>query len=249
MSKALHHAGRATLLAVAMLQALAHPRTWLRATFEEAYRQASGSLPLVIFLSILGGAILSQQTGVQFEGGLPNWVIGAIVGAGLVTELVPLFVAFALVGIVGARITAELATMQVTEQIDALEVIGRDPIPFLVVPRVLGGLFAGLVLVSVGLGVGMVGGWVFAIIATPASTAEFWYGVKVWGGDFHYFFALFKGLAFGGTVSFLACYVGLEARGGSMGVGRATTQAVVAVICAVIVVDALMVPLLRVVSK
>lgn len=215
---------------------------------EEMHRQAFYSLPLVLFLTALGGAVTSQQTGYQFDGVLPYWVIGSVVGASVITELAPLLTGIAMVGIVGARIAAELGTMQVTEQIDALEVIGRDPVTYLVTPRVVAGLVVGPVLVALALAASLVAGWGIAVLVTPVTTPDFWMGVRYYVRDFPFFFALIKGAAFGVAVAFIASYVGLEARGGSTGVGRTTTWAVVAMLSALLVVDVLLAPLLKMVG-
>lgn len=244
---ALGHVGRAAVLGAAVLRALVRPGAWWRAAVEEIHRQAFHALPLVLFLTALGGAVTSQQTGYQFEATLPYWVIGSVVGASVITELAPLLTGIALVGIVGARIAAELGAMQVTEQVDALEVIGRDPVGYLVTPRVVAGLVVGPVLVALALASSLVAGWAVAVLVTPVRSADFWFGVRYYVRDFPFFFALIKGGAFGLAVTFVASYVGLEARGGSSGVGRATTRAVVAMLSAILVLDALLAPLLKVI--
>lgn len=245
LRQGLEHLGRAALLAVAVAGALRTPRKWLAASLEEMHRQALIALPLAVFLAALGGVVTSQQTGYQFQASLPYWVIGNVVAATVITEMAPLLTAFALVGIVGARIAAELGAMQVTEQIDALEVIGRDPVTYLVVPRVLAGLVVGPILVAFALPASLFAGWAAALLTTPVTSADFWFGVRYYIRDFPFFFALIKGVAFGVGITFVGSYVGLEARGGSMGVGRATTWAVVAMISAIVVLDTLLVPLLK----
>ncbi len=248
LQRALVHIGRAALLALGILRALRTPGQWLDAALVETRRQAFGSLPLVLFLTGVGGAVTAQQTGYQFEGTLPAWVIGSVVAASVITELAPLLTAIALVGIVGARIAAELAAMQVTEQVDALEVIGRDPIPFLVVPRVVAGFVAAPILVALALAGSMYAGWAFAVMVTPATSADFWFGVRYFMRDFPFFFALIKGAVFGATITFIACYLGLQATGGSSGVGRATTAAVVAMLSAILLLDMIMAPLLAIIT-
>lgn len=244
---ALRHVGQSVLLAWAVGRALRHPRRWLGSAVAELHRQAFDALPLVLFLTALGGAVTSQQTGYQFEGFLPLWVIGSVVAASVITELAPLLTGIALVGVVGARIAAEIGAMHVSEQVDALEVIGRDPVTYLVVPRVVAGLAVAPVLVALGLAAALFAGWAVAVITTPVSSPEFWFGVRYYMRDFPMFFAVLKGTAFGLALTFIACYVGLEARGGSSGVGRATTSAVVAMISAILVLDTLFAPLLKVV--
>jgi phospholipid/cholesterol/gamma-HCH transport system permease protein len=241
------HIGRATLLLLAVARALLHPRRWVRATLHELHRQTFDTLPMALTLSVLGGALISQQTGYQFQGTLPSWIVGSIVAASLVTEVTPLFVGFSFIGIIGTRITAEIAAMQVTEQIDALEVMGRDPVQYLVVPRVVAGLLVGPLVTALCLVASMASGWFFALLTTRATSIDFWFGVRHYMRDFPLFYALIKGAAFSFAVTFISSYAGLEARGGSTGVGRTTRVAVIAMIAAVIVLTTALVPLLKLV--
>lgn len=246
--KVLSHLGRSAILVSAVVRSLARPRLWWRLAVDELHRQAFTALPLVLLLTGLGGAVTSQQVGYQFDGVLPYWVIGSVVAASVITELAPLLTGIALVGIVGARIAAELGAMQVTEQVDALEVIGRDPVTYLVTPRVVAGVVTGPVLVALALAGSLITGWAVAAMVTPVTTSDFWFGVRYYVRDFPFFFALIKGAAFGFGVTFTGSYVGLEARGGSSGVGRVTTAAVVAMLSAILVLDVLLAPLLKVVG-
>lgn len=244
---ALEHLGRAVLLGGAIVRALVRPGQWWASALEEMRRQGVGSLVLVIMLNALGGAVTSQQTGYQFEGNLPMWVIGSVVSASVITELAPMLTGLALVGMVGARITAELGAMKVTQQVDALEMIGRDPVVYLVVPRVVAGAVTAPLLVALALAVGLGAGWITAVTLTPVTSPEFLFGVRYYMRDFPMFFALIKAAAFGLAITFIASYVGLQARGGSVGVGRATTAGVVAMLTAILVLDALLAPLLKVI--
>jgi phospholipid/cholesterol/gamma-HCH transport system permease protein len=164
-----------------------------------------------------------------------------------VTEVTPIFVALGLIGMIGTRIAAELSTMRVTEQIDALEVIGRDPVPYLVVPRVLATFIVGPILMAAALVASMIAGWLAAIAVTDASTQDFWFGVRFYMRDFPMFFALIKGFAFGGAISFIAAFIGLEATGGSAGVGRSVKRAVVGMMLIMVVLDTLIAPLLKII--
>lgn len=242
----MRHLGRAAILAAEIVRHLRNPSAWFRLAVEEAVRQTYGTLPLVIFLSILGGSVASQQTGFQFEGSLPYWVIGSVVAAGSITELAPLLTGIAMVAVTGTRIAAELASMKVSEQIDALELMGRNPIPYLVVPRVLGGLFSGMVLVSLSLAVAIFSGWIVAILVTPVTTADFWFGVRYFTRDFIFYFALIKASSFGIMTAFLSTYIGLEASGGSSEIGHTTRAAAVTTISSVLVLDASLAPLLKI---
>lgn len=247
LTRSVEQVGDITLLAARLAAVVVRPRAWGGAALREAHRQALDALPLVVVLAGLGGALISQQTGYQFQGTLPSWVVGSIVAASVVTELAPLFAGFAFVGTVGARIAAELASMRATQQVDALEIMGRDPVVHLVAPRVLAAAFIGPVLMCFAVVVSMLCGWAFALLTTRASTPDFWFGVRHYMRDFPLFYALIKGFVFGGVVAFVACYAGLHSRGGSAGVGRSVCLAVIWMIAAIVVFDTALVPLLKVV--
>lgn len=240
--------GRSALAVRDGARALARPGLWMRPVFVEARRQIADAVGLVLLLAVLGGALMAQQTGYQFQGTLPSWVVGSILAASLVTEMTPLFTGFALVGMIGTRIAAELGSMRVTEQVDALEVMGRDPVAYLVLPRVGGALIAAPVLMALALGASMLAGWLSAIITTRADTAAFWFGVRHYMRDFPMFYALIKGVAFGGAVAVIGSVCGLCAGGGASGVGQATRRAVVRMIIAIIALDTALVPLLKAVG-
>ncbi len=244
---AVEQVGELTLIGTALMRVVVRPRAWFGATLQEANRQVLDALPLTVFLAALGGALVSQQTGYQFQGTLPPWVVGSIVAASAITELAPLFTGFALVGTVGTRIAAEVAAMRVTQQIDALEVMGRDPVEHLVAPRVLAGMLTGPLVMCFALVASMLAGWAFALLTTRAGTADFWFGVRHYMRDFPLFFALIKGWAFGAVITFAACYAGFETRGGSAGVGRSVCRGVMWMIAAIILTDTALVPLLKVV--
>lgn len=244
---ALLSTGRFVLFSLAFFRALLAPGKWIGSTVAEARRQAGDATALVLLLSVLGGTLISLQTGYQFGTSLPTWVVGSIVASSLITEVTPLFVGFGLMSMIGTRVAAELGAMRVTEQVDALEVIGRDPLPYLVVPRVLAATLIGAVLISFALLTSMVAGWLAAIIATDVDTNSFWFGVRYYMRDFPMFFALIKGIAFGSATAFVACFIGLEASGGSTGVGRAVKSAVVSMLLAIVLLDVLLTPLLKIV--
>lgn len=243
----LERVGRAALLAAAIFRTLGSPRKYLHASLAQAYAMGVRSLPLVLFMAVIGGAIASQQTGAQFAGGLPVWVTGSVVAAGVLTELGPVLTAIVLIGRLGASIAAELGTMKVTEQIDALYSIGRDPVTLLIVPRVAGGALVVPSLVILADATGIFAGWATGLMTIDGLTsAEFLYGARFYFRPWVLIFSVIKAAVFGVTITFLACFIGLEGRGGAEGVGRTTTAAVVATTIAVMVLDLMLIPLLKV---
>ncbi len=202
-----------------------------------------GSLPLVLLTGVLSGIVTSQQGGYQFTGSVPLYVLGSVVTESIVLELAPVMTAFVLIGRVGARIAAELGTMRVSEQIDALYSLGRDPIPALAAPRIVAGTVATPLLVGMANLVGLLAGMVSARLTVGLGFESFLYGARVFWHSWDLFYSLAKGLAFGLTIPLISVYLGLDTHGGAEGVGRATTSAVVTMIVTVLVLDAVFPPL------
>jgi phospholipid/cholesterol/gamma-HCH transport system permease protein len=238
--------GAATSLAWACLRALRHPRIYLPLTFAQVWEIGIGSLPLVLLVAMLSGAVTSEQTGYQYSSTLPPWIVGSVITASVVSELGPLSTGFVLIGRVGARIGAELGAMSVTEQIQALRTLGRDPVVYLVLPRVLAALIAVPALVALADAGGMLAGWAVALIRVPITTSEFTAGARAYFHPFVLYFSLAKGAVFGVTIAFIACAAGLRATGGAAGVGRATTVSVVVATVVMMIWDLLLARLLRV---
>jgi len=244
--RALNSVGRATLLAVQILRVVPRPRLYLNAALQQAYIMGVASLPLVLFMAFLGGAVTSQQTGTQFSGGLPLWVIGSVLAASVLTELGPVLTGIVMMARVGAAIAAELASMKVTEQIDALYAMGRDPVAFLVTPRVVAGLMVFPLLTILADGMGILAGWGVGLLAVDGLTsADVIYGMRYYFRPWSLIFSVIKGGIFGLAITFVACFVGLEGRGGAEGVGRATTTTAVVTTLLLMVLDVLLVPLLK----
>jgi phospholipid/cholesterol/gamma-HCH transport system permease protein len=242
----LENVGNAALMGWAIARVIPYPRQYLASALSQAYNMGIRSLPLVLIMAFLGGAVTSQQTGAQFTGGLPLWVIGSVLAASVLTELGPLLTAIVMMARVGAAIAAELASMKVTEQIDALYAMGRDPISFLVVPRVVAGLLVFPPLVILADFTGIAAGWGVGLLAVDGLTsADIIFGMRFYFRPWSLFFSVLKGGVFGLAITFIACYVGLQGTGGAEGVGRTTTTAVVATTLALMVLDVLMAPVLK----
>src|SRR5687768_2818249 len=243
---ALSRLGEATLLAGQVLRVLPRPRLYFHAAMQQAYVMGVQSLPLVLFMAALGGAVTAQQAGAQFSGGLPLWVIGSVLAASVITELGPLLTAIVMMARIGASIAAELASMQVTEQIDALRAMGRDPVAFLVVPRVVAGILVFPPLVILANAAGLFAGWLVGQLAVEGLTSgDIIYGMRYYFRPWALIFSVIKGGVFGVAVTFVACLVGLEGGGGAEGVGRTTTTAVVITTVMLMVLDVLLAPLLK----
>ena len=202
------------------------------------------SLTVVLLTGLFTGAVLALQTGMTLDQFGARSVVGRLVSASMVKELGPVLTALMVSGRVGSGIAAELGSMVVTDQINALRALGTDPIRKLVVPRVLAGLIMAPVLTVIADTVGIIGGWLIAVFQLRVASSVYWTSVidglyleDAWMG-------LIKPFVLGFAIVTIGCHVGLRTSGGTQGVGRATTNAVVAASVAVIAVDFFMTRLL-----
>jgi phospholipid/cholesterol/gamma-HCH transport system permease protein len=201
----LDHVGRVSLLVVEMIRGLPQVRTWFPLTVREAYNVGVGSLFIVLLVSGFAGAVTALQAGYQFTGNIPYYVVGSLVVESVVLELGPVLTGLILAGRIGARYAAELGTMRVTEQIDALESLGRSPASYLVIPRVLAGLLMVPVLVVVADLVGVVSGWWFARQVLPLTDADFVYGARAFWHPFDAYYSLIKAFFFAASITIIPC--------------------------------------------
>jgi phospholipid/cholesterol/gamma-HCH transport system permease protein len=237
------HAGGMGLLAWRSLIATATGRVSWRAVLAQLHSVGVQSIPLVMVTATLSGIVTSQQGGYQFTSAIPLYVLGSVVTSSIVLELGPVLTAVVVIGRVGARITAEIGTMKVSEQIDALYSLGRDPVPVLAAPRILAGTLAMPALVGIANAVGVIAGIIAAQMSVGLGRESFLYGARLFWHSYDLFYSLMKALAFGFIVPLIAVHMGFLTRGGAEGVGRATTASVVFMIIAVLVSDAIFPPL------
>lgn len=219
-------------------RALADRRSWAPQLVAQMRRLGVDSVPIAVFIAVFTGIVLALLSSYIFTGAVPLYFVGALVGKTIMMELGPVLTGLALAGRVGANIAAELGTMKVTEQVDALETLAYDRHAYLTVPRVLAGGLMFPVVTAFAVAVGLVSGWLTAINLLDLSTPEFLKGLKLFYRFKDIWFGLVKAASFGVAVTLAGCLVGLSARGGAEGVGRAATRAVVLGCEAILVLDA-----------
>ena len=190
------------------------------------------SLPIALFIAVFTGIVLALLSSYTFTGAVPLYFVGALVGKTIMMELGPVLTGLALAGRVGANIAAELGTMKVTEQVDALETLAYDPNSYLVMPRVVAGTLMFPIVTALAIALGLVSGWITAINLLDLSTQDFVKGLKQFYVFKDVWFGLVKATSFGTAVTLLGAVCGLKSGGGAEGVGRATTTAVVWGCCA-----------------
>jgi len=224
-------------LVIASMRGAVTPPIYRHDIVEQFDTLGFGSLTVVLLTGLFTGAALASQTGITLDQFGARPLVGRLVSASMVIELGPVLTALMLTGRIGSGIAAELGSMVVTDQINALRALGTDPIRKLVVPRMLAGLFMAPALTIISDLMGIFGGWVVARFQLQVSSALYWSSVT----DVLYVQDLYQGLikpfVFGFLIVTVACYVGLRTSGGTQGVGKATTIAVVAGSVAVIAAD------------
>jgi phospholipid/cholesterol/gamma-HCH transport system permease protein len=196
-----------------------------------------GSLTVVLLTGMFTGMVLALQSGFTLDQFGARSMVGRLVSASIVKELGPVLTGLMVAGRVGSGIAAEIGSMVVTDQISALRALGTDPVRKLIIPRVLAGLVMVPLLTVIASAVGMVGGWIVTSTLLRVASSIYWNAVvqglyiqDVWMG-------LIKPFFLGFTIVTIGCHVGMRTSGGTQGVGRATTNAVVASSVAVIAVD------------
>jgi len=182
---------------------------------------------VVVVTGAFTGAVFSAQTFFQFHRLGMDSAVGAVVAVSLFRELGPVLTALMLSGRVGASIAAEIGTMKVTEQIEALRAIGVHPIDYLIVPRIVALLISTPLLVAECIGLGIGAGFLVATKVLGVSKAYYLTNMLAFTTGRDIKMALIKGMAFAGLIGFIACEEGLKTANGAAGVGRAPTQAVV----------------------
>jgi phospholipid/cholesterol/gamma-HCH transport system permease protein len=220
------------------LAAVRDVATWLPQTLLQSMQLGVASLPLALFIATFTGIVLALLASYSFTGAVPLYFVGTLVEKTITLELAPVLTGLALAGRVGANIAAELGTMRVTEQIDALETLGYDPLPYLVLPRVLAATIMFPVIVAASMVVGIGAGWAASVALLHLSTPEFAKGLRLFFQTFDVEYGLVKSASFGFTVALVGSMRGLKTQGGAVGVGRAATSAVVYSAILILVLDA-----------
>ena len=212
--------------------------TWRALVVQQMRSLGVESIPIGAGIALFTGIVLALLASYSFTGAVPLYFVGTLVEKTVTMELAPVLTGLALAGRVGANIAAELGTMRVTEQVDALETLGYDPYAYLVVPRVVAGVVMFPLVVGVAMVVGVAAGWGASVLLLDLASAEFVKGLRLFFDAFDVRYGIVKASTFGLAVTLVACQRGLTAEGGAKGVGDAATRAVVTSAVAILVLDA-----------
>ncbi len=231
--------GRRVLFLRDLWLAFKEPRTYLPHVIPQMRAIGVDSVPLAVMVAGFIGGVIALQVRYQLFPGVPLSIVGLSVRQMVVLEVGPLLTGLVLAGRVGARMTAEIGTMRVTEQIDALETLAYDPVAYLIVPRIIAGVLMLPVLVIIADIVGVISGLFASITVTDIPLSAFVEGMRLSFDPFQVTYSLIKATMFGAAITSLCAYEGYVTTAGAEGVGQSTARAVVISSMAILVLDAL----------
>jgi phospholipid/cholesterol/gamma-HCH transport system permease protein len=196
--------------------------------FEEVNSLGIGSLGIIAIISVFMGAVITIQAAFGFESPwIPLYAVGLATRDSIVLEFSPAIVSLILAGKVGSSIAGEIGTMRVTEQIDAMEIMGVNSAAYLILPKILAFMFILPFLIIISMFLAMIGGLVFGVLTDAVTPHQFLYGIQYDFRPYNVFYALVKVVVFAFIITSVASYHGYYTKGGALEVGRSSTKAVV----------------------
>ena len=213
-----------------MMKVMSTPEKWRafrKQLILEIEQVGLNSLGIVFIISFFVGGVVSIQTALNMTSPiLPSYLVGFASRDSLILEFSPTMISLILAGKVGSSIASEIGSMRVTEQIDALEIMGLNSASFLILPKIIASVLSFPFLVVISMGIGMIGAWAGGLSA-DVTTADFMSGLTYDFKPFYITYSLIKTLIFAFIVSSVSSYFGYHAKGGAIAVGKASTKAVV----------------------
>jgi len=219
--------GRVVLLLFSVIKGIAKPPFEIRNTIRQMLDIGVNSLPVVLITAVFTGMVLALQSYTGFKRFGAEGLVGSVVALSMTRELGPVLAALIVTGRAGAAMAAELGTMRVTEQIDALETLATNPVKYLVVPRFISGMIMLPALTVITDIVGILGGYFVTVILLGVSSKKYMTATWSYLEIQDIYSGLIKACFFGAAFTLISCYKGFYTKGGAEGVGRATTGAVV----------------------
>lgn len=201
---------------------------YVRQTILEVEKIGLNSLWIVFIISVFFGAVITLQTAINMDNPLlPNYLIGLGTRDSIILEFSSTVLSLILAGKVGSNIASEIGTMKVTEQVDALEIMGVNSASYLIAPKIFAALLVFPILTLLTIIFGVMGGWLSGILSGQVSTTEYVYGIQYQFRPFFLYYTLVKSVVFGFIITSISSYYGYITEGGALDVGKASTNAVV----------------------
>lgn len=219
--------GRIMLLLCSTIKQLLLPPFELKSTFKQIVEVGIRSMPVVLITAVFTGMVLALQSYTGFKRFNAEVLVGTVVALSMTRELGPVLTGLIVAGRAGAAMAAELGTMRVTEQIDALETLATNPVKYLVVPRFVAGMIILPCLTVIADLIGIIGGYLVAVGLLGANSTVYWRRTWDYLEIDDIYNGIIKACFFGASIAIISCYKGFYTKGGAEGVGKATTGAVV----------------------
>jgi len=228
----IYHIGRYFIFLSKVFVRPEKTKIYVKQFFKEIEKLGLSSIGIVVIISMFIGAVLTIQTGYNADTPLlPNYLIALAVRDSIILEFSSTIVALILAGKVGSSIASEIGTMRITEQIDALEIMGVNSAGFLVMPKIFAAVIFNPVLTVISILVGITGGWVAGFTTGVVTSEEFIYGLQFYFHPYYVAYGLIKTVVFAFLIISISAYHGYYVTGGSVELGKANTKAVV--ICSI----------------
>lgn len=220
--------GRYVLLLHRVFSKPEKARIYVRQTIVEIENLGLNSVGIVIIISVFIGAVITLQTRYNLENSwIPLYLIGLTARDTILLEFSSTMVGLILAGKVGSNIASEIGHMRITEQIDALEMMGVNSASYLILPKIVAAIIFNPLLTIISMIVGIFGGWLAAIITGAVSSADYIYGIQYWFEPFYVTYALVKTVVYAFIITSVSAFYGYYVKGGALEVGRCSTKGVV----------------------
>lgn len=227
MLKLLKHLGQYFIMMKKVMSKPEKFKVFWKQLLLEIEKVGINSIGIVLFISFFVGGVVSIQTAINMSNPLlPKYLVGLASRDSLILEFAPTMLSLILAGKVGSSIASELGSMRVSEQIDALEIMGVNSASFLILPKIIATIFFFPFLVIISMGIGMVGAWIGGL-SVDVTTADFLSGLKYDFNPFYVTYSLIKTVVFAFIIASVSSYFGYFTKGGSIAVGKSSTKAVV----------------------
>lgn len=243
--KLLENIGKYTLM---LTTVFTRPKKWkifISRLANELDNIGISSLPIVGLMSTFIGGVIALQTASNMSNPLlPKYTVGYITQSSTILEFSPTIISLILAGKVGSNVASEIGTMRVTEQIDALEIMGVNSLNHLVLPKIIAAILFFPILIIFSMALSMFGGWMSLMISDLTTTETYVLGLRAFFNPFHITYALTKTVVFGFLIVSISSFYGYYVKGGSINVGQASTQAVVSSSIAILIANFIITQLL-----
>ncbi|NWJ52591.1 MAG: ABC transporter permease [Bacteroidetes bacterium] len=224
----LRHLGQYLLLMIQVFKKPEKKSIYLKRIIFEMDKLGLDSIGIVAFISLFVGAVLTIQMAFNIDSPIvPIYTIGYATRKSIILEFAPTIISLILAGKVGSRIASEIGTMRVTEQIDALEIMGINPATYLIFPKVVASMVFNPLLILMSMALAMIGGWLSGLFSGFVGTYEYVYGIQFQFQMYDVTYAMIKTVVFAFLITSISGYFGYYTKGGALEVGESSTRAVV----------------------